>query len=184
MHLLSSCGGVWAVVAFCLLGRSYGFRLDCCRRTGLPSRLPSPDTTPGAVWLPLDSGTARPRVVLDAALDSPAGRPRAARRPGRRVVARREVEGMPHPARSITPHLVAIPGLPETCPPGEGVSRSSPSSLVQSVGIPERASLAALPRRPHEAFKFVERQRPYRASPSAGRSRPSPEVPDRRTTTY
>ena len=76
-------------------------------------------------------GNARPRVALGAALDAPAGRPRATRRPGRRVVARREVEGMPHLARTSSLHPHASPGLPETCPPGEGRPLDSPRPLCR-----------------------------------------------------
>ena len=62
-------------------------------------------------------GTARPRAVLGAALDDTAGRPRAARRPGRRVVAQREVEGMPHPPTPTNQCQSAQRRLPETCRP-------------------------------------------------------------------
>lgn len=71
-------------------------------------------------------GNARPRVVLGAALDVPAGRPRTARRPGRGVVARPEVEGMPHPART-TSRTLTRSRPPRDLPPGEGTVSIEPN---------------------------------------------------------
>ncbi len=64
-------------------------------------------------------GNARPRAVPGAALGATAGRPRAARRPGRRVVALREVEGMPHPAHTPATATL-VPGPPRDLPARRG----------------------------------------------------------------
>jgi hypothetical protein len=49
----------------------------------------------------------------------------AALRPGRRVVALWEVEGMPHRSRTQPPPTVPGSAIPETCLPGEGIARSA-----------------------------------------------------------
>jgi hypothetical protein len=85
-------------------------------------------------------GTARPRGGPGAALDATGSRLRAALRPGRRVVALREVEGMPRlPAHP--PGAAGVPGsaISETRPPGEGehfrVKGDTPSRVLTAGAV-------------------------------------------------
>ena len=71
MHPLSSCGGARVATAFVLVDRSSGFSRNRLRRVGLPSRLSSSSHHAGSCVASPRPGTARPRVVLGAALDGP-----------------------------------------------------------------------------------------------------------------
>jgi hypothetical protein len=73
------------------------------------------------VWHPLDLAPPDRAAFSGAALDVPAGRRVRLCARGCRVVALREVEGMLHlPAHPATAALLVA--IPETCPPGEGMS--------------------------------------------------------------
>ncbi len=96
--------------------------LDLTPLTSLPSRRAAGMDAERSTQRSVSAGERRPldlappdRVVLSAALDATASRPRVARRPGRRVVARREVEGTPQPVRRFPAPCAPQPGLPETC---------------------------------------------------------------------
>lgn len=55
--------------------------------------------------------------------------------PGWRVVALREVDGTPHPARSTQPQQSGWLAIPETCLPGEGMVWLGPTVLADVAPI-------------------------------------------------
>ncbi|MGH3845502.1 MAG: hypothetical protein ACRDS0_29350, partial [Pseudonocardiaceae bacterium] len=69
-----------------------------------------------------------PSIWRSPTTRQPGGSPRRNRRvrhlallPGWRVVALREVDGMPHPAHLTQPQQFLWLVIPEICPPGEGI---------------------------------------------------------------
>jgi hypothetical protein len=67
------------------------------------------------------SGAARPHASPGAALDGTGACVVWALLPGWRVVAPREIDGMPHPTHLTQPQQLWWPVIPEICPPGEGI---------------------------------------------------------------
>ena len=60
---------------------------------------------------------------------------------GWRVVALREVEGMPHPAHLTQPQQFLWLVIPEICPPGEGISWLGAGSIRESSTAVQRSGL-------------------------------------------
>lgn len=72
--------------------------------------------------------------------------------PGHRVVALGEVGGMTHPATHPSPAVVVlVAGIPEACPPGEGMvwsGRAAFADVAPFETTPTRALLAEMPVHP------------------------------------
>jgi len=67
------------------------------------------------------SGAARPHGSPGAALDEHRRVHNLGLPPGCRVVALREVDGMPDPTHPTTLQALLVAAIPEICPPGEGM---------------------------------------------------------------
>jgi hypothetical protein len=62
--------------------------------------------------------------------------------PGWRVVALQEVEGMPHPAHLTQSQQFWWLVIPESCPPGEGISWFGAGSIRESSTAVQRSGLS------------------------------------------